>query len=360
MGMGFSAVREGGSEGEGPRGSGPLRVPCFYLAAALLWAVPCTLQAQSRVLVFRTAQSPSRPGLVDALRIQLAGKASVEIGGELSGSALTDRIYQAVASVRKQKAALAVWVQGPVRLSDGSQELILYLVGENQGRAVVEVLRVPGGAGPEADRTLSLKTREVLDNILDDDRSSSLLRASRGRETVAASSGWGWLLDLGLEVGSQPGSDLGQWGLGMGAGARLRISDLSLAAQGLFRFFPSVEIESEQGRVSYRELGPGLAILGLLHASPLAVGLQLGSLLRLVDAKGMTPAGETGSRQELVPVLFSLFQVELELGLRFASRIGAGLEINLRRQRFAVNGREVADLGRVRPMAQAALVFHLQ
>lgn len=352
-------MREGGSRGRVPRRSEVPRAACFYLAAALLWAVPCTLQAQSRVLVFRTAQSPARPGLVDALRIQLAGKASVEVGGELSGSALTDRIEQAVASVRKQKAALAVWVQGPVRLSDGSEELILYLVGENQGRAVVEVLRVPGSAGPEVDRTLSLKTREVLDNILADDSSSSLLRASRGRETVAASSGWGWLLDLGLAVGSQPGSDLGQCGLGMGAGARLHISDLSLAALGVFRFFPSIEIENEQGRVSYSELGPGLAILGLLHASSLAVGLQLGSLLRLVDAEGETPAGETGSRQELVPALFSLFQVELELSLRFALRIGAGLEINLRRQRFTVNGREAADLGRLRPMAQAALVYQL-
>ncbi len=303
--------------------------------------------------------SEARPGLIDALRIQLAGSARVGDGGRLAGQALADRVENAVKIVRKKRAVLALWVQGPVPLSDRSEELVLYLVGEHRGRALVEVLQIPCGAGPEVDRTLALKTREVLDDILSGVPSESLLEEPESAMPVKAASPLGWFVDLGLAIGSQKRSNLGQWGLSLGAGGHLRIADsISLGARLSFRLFPSVDIETEQGRVTFHELDPGLYLIGLLHPLPfLAVGLQQGALLGFVDAEGTTPSGASGSSVELVPSLLSELMVELELRTGLVLRLGAGLEVNLRKLRFAVNDEEVANLGRIRPQGQAALVL---
>jgi hypothetical protein len=257
-----------------------------------------------------------------------------------------------------RQAALAVWVEGPVRLSDGGQELILYLVGKREGRALVEVLRIPGGDGPEADRSLALKTREALDGMLAGDTARMLRETSEQPETVEKPSRLGWVFDLGPVVVAQPGTRLGQWGIGLGAGARLRLSRWRLTGQGLFRLYPRVDIETEQGRVGFDELAPGLGLHGLHEWPPFSLGAQIGFQLRIVRAEGIAPLGTQGSDTSLIPALLSALQAQLELQSWLALRLGVGLELDLHRQRFAINQQEVADLGRLRPFGQMALVFY--
>ena len=45
------------------------------------------------------------------------------------------------------------------------------------------------------------------------------------------------------------------------------------------------------------------------------------------------------------------------LGAGFGASLGCDLQARFRRQRFAINGDEVADLGRVRPFARAMLTW---
>ncbi len=321
-------------------------------------------QRPHRVLVFNTPKAPQRRGLTEALRIQLGGIAHVSDGGVLPGGTLSHRVQEGVLRIGKRSAVLGVWVEGPAQAADGTQELLLVLLGSRHGRAVVEVLRLPGGDGPEVDRSLALKTRAALDTLLEgrepimlDDKG----RADHGRGAAATDAAdrwvWGWILDAGAVATTLEGSDLGQWGLSAGGGIRLQYGRWSLHGRALFRLCPSLEARNAEARVLLQELAPGTGASALLRLGRVAIGPHLGFHLRLVSAEGISPAGNRGSDTVLIPALLSAVQGQLALQPWLALRLALGLEVASRGQAFAVNRQTVAQSDRVRPFGELAVVL---
>src|SRR5947207_9628285 len=134
----------------------------WLVLAGLMWVSGA--RADDRVLLVEDTPGGARR-LVSALRIQLTGAAQVAARPAPRARNTPERIRAATALVRVEDALLVVWAEGPIELPDGSSQAILYAVGQREGRALLEVVRVPGGRGPDMDRTLALKVRSMVDDL---------------------------------------------------------------------------------------------------------------------------------------------------------------------------------------------------
>jgi len=334
-----------------------------WAAACLVCLFSQTGNAQSRVLLFDTQNYPSRDGLYAALRIQLADVAHVTRFGTLTDIAITDRVATASASVKNEKAMLAVWVEGPNKLSDGSSELVLYLVGERSGRAVVELLRLPAGKGPDVDRSLALKVREVVDTlILPESHHGHLLNRpekepSQDRGPFEPGPSLGWVYGAGVFAATQSGTRFGLWGAALDGGVWSSLSGFRIAGEVTLHLHGQIEIENEYGRVFIDETTPGIGVRGLVDYLPFAFGTLLGFQLRIVEATGVTLSGSEGDEQSVMPCFIAALDAQLDFDTVLALRIDIGLQFALRPKLYTINNRELAELGPPRPFAQLGVVF---
>lgn len=341
---------------ESDREYGLLRL-FVWATAYLICSFSQAAYAQSQVLLYRMHKQPLREGLYAALRIQLAGVANVSRAGDLNDSAITDRVATAAANVKEKRAILAVWVEGPVELADGSSELELYLVGERSGRAVVELLRLPAGKGPDIDRSLALKVREVVDVLLESHERLLLNEPSKATTEADYGPSWGWIYGAGVFAATQSGSRFGQWGVGLEGGVFLRVSDCRLAGEALLHLHGQVEIEDEHGQVFVNEVTPGVGIRNLVDYRPFSFGVLLGFQMRIIDARGVTPSSAEGDNQTVLPSFLAAGETQLEFDKVLALRLDLGLQMAVQQKVYAINNREVAILGQLRPFAQLGLVF---
>lgn len=334
------------------------------------WAAACFIclfcqigNAQSRVLLFDTQNYPSRDGLYAALRIQLVGVADVIRFGTLPDTAITDRVATATASVKNEKAMLAVWVEGPNKLSDGSSELVLYLVGERSGRAVVELLRLPAGKGPDVDRSLALKVREVVDTLISTESphqnllNSSVKRPTQDRKPMEPGPSLSWVYGAGVIAATQPGTRFGLWGAALDGGVWWDLSGFRIAGEAMLHLHGQVEIVNEYGRVFIDDITPGIGMRGLVDYLPFSFGTLLGFQLRVVDATGVTLSGSEGDDQSVMPCFITALDAQLEFDTVIALRLDIGLQFALRPKLYTVNDRELAELGQPRPFAQLGVAF---
>jgi hypothetical protein len=263
---------------------------------------------------------------------------------------------------QNEHALLAVWVEGPVPQSDGSSQAVLYLVGQRRGRALLEVVRVPGGAGPDLDRTLALKVRVAVDEI-ERARAASpggtMLAPSQpaARDLSGSEPAWGASLGVGLLGGPQAGAAAGQWGAHLHAGPGLLLDPMRFSLELALAWFPSVHIERAGDSVQLREIAPGLALHAQLRQGAVWLGLRGGMSVAWVQASGLSRTGLTGRARERLTACEGGIDVELPiasgLGVEFALLAQAWLD----RQRFAVSGEQVADLGRFRPLLRLSLTW---
>ncbi|MFI5308357.1 MAG: hypothetical protein ACHQ53_13440 [Polyangiales bacterium] len=328
------------------------------LCSAFVCAGPASAEqpasAQQKVLLLLDPTAV-RPGLLAALRIQLSGVAEVEPLTMERGGSVPARIALATELSLREHALLAVWTVGPA-LDEDASDVVLYLVGQRERRALVEVVRVPGGEGPDLDRTLALKVRVALDEL---ERSGA---ASPGGVMLAPPSpegpkSWGALFGAGAIVGPQTGAAVGQWGAHLRAGPSLLVTPFRLSLELALAWFPALRIESAGDSVRVSELAPGLALHAQVRQAALWLGLRSGVALVWVQASGRSRSGTQGQGSEQLAVLENGVDVELPI----ARGLGVELELLaqtwLDRQRFAVNGREIADLGRLRPLARLTLTW---
>jgi hypothetical protein len=252
-----------------------------------------------------------------------------------------------------------------VELADGSQEAVLYAVGQREGRAQLEVVRVPGGRGPDMDRTLALKVRAVVDEMraqhsgLAEPVSSPAQGEAQPAEAPAAPSEayWTALLAAGVAAAPLARSDFGQWGAVASAGPAWMRGPLRLAATVELGWYPGLDLEHAGASVRYRELDAGLAVNAALRVGDVWLGARSGPGIGFVGATGHAASGAPGTRDVRIASWFFGLDAELELGAGFGFSFGCDVQARFRRQRFAINGDEVADLGRVRPFARALLTW---
>jgi hypothetical protein len=350
---------------------------CFGLALAWAWvclAAEPTYAAEARVLVLES-QAPSS-GLVSALQIQLSGLAAPERLAVPAAVSAAESIERGSRLVRERGALAAVWVErthapGPV---------VLYVVGEREGRALVEVIRVPGDRGPELDRTIALKVREFVGAMQRGQAarpeaaqllqpppapgpqpSAALLaepeleappEAARNGEDAAAPAPstptWTTLAAVGARLGSQPEVGLGRWGLGVLAGPALELNGLRFAALLAFDVFPSVEVERDGNLVRYWEWAFGAVLHAQAQVGTLWLGARAGTQLVGLDAYGLTSGAREGNSEETAWTLLTGIDAEIPLTLHVSLAASLQLQALAKRLYLDVNRVSLVDLGRVR------------
>jgi hypothetical protein len=341
----------------------------FGFAAMLAWLLAAgSLQAQASVVVLRPAGTPEQPGLIQALRIQLADAAPVVDGGELAASSLPERIAEAGQRSRQAQARLAIWVEpaqpGQAGQGDPAAPWLLYLVGQRDGRVLVDVVQVPEGTAPDVERSLALKVREAHDALRAAEPQAALLASEPAAAAQAPRQPWGFRLALGPAAAALDGSAAGQWGLSLQLGTDLHLGGrgrepgrVSLHAAAQLRWFAAAEVGSAAGNVALDELDPGLWLAALYRGGRFGVGLSTGLLARRIHVLAEASGGERGEARELVWSVPIALELQLTLLAQLALRLAPGLEINLDPENFAIAGVPVIELGRIRPGLELSLVL---
>lgn len=317
------------------------------LVFATVVLLEATAAADVRVLVFTPEGEPSRPMFTEALRIQLADIATVVDGGALPSGSLADRVDHAAAAVAATGGTFALWLE-----EGGAGDFVLHVVGRRAGRAVVEIVRMPPAVeGPETDRALAIKARDVIEGILAPAADEDPVRALRPGRPAARGR-----LAYGLEVGivATGGATDAQGGFGIGAAVRFG-SHVDLELYAAARFMSEVGTAAAAGDVDLAEqdLAAGLRVLG---PGRVRLGGTIEAGARWLHAEGTTDGGAMGTASELVPVLSAGPEARLRLRPGVELRAGLAAELAARRQRFALNDVPVLDVGRWRAVGTLALV----
>lgn len=335
-------------------------------------AAPARAQQPSAQVLLLDDGAHPRPGLLASLRIQLADAAQVDArlqSAEQVAASVPARIHTAETIAAQEHVLLVVWSDSPVVAKDGSQEAVLYAVGQREGRALLEVVRVPGGEGPDMDRTLAIKVHEVVSELVASQKaalSSGMLAIETGDPNAHADSATQTdaralapFADLraGALVGTQAGTTLGQWGTQLAAGAGLGGAAFRASATLGIVIFPSLQVTRAAGQVRFSELSPELLITLGRRLDWLWLELQSGVLYSSISATGSTPTGVSASTHAQHASWLLGVQADAPIHAGFSLALGFDLQTRVVRQRFLVNGRELVDLGALRPLAHIALRF---
>jgi hypothetical protein len=336
------------------------------ILGGLLWAAGA--HADDRVLLLENVGQPSQ-ALSTALGVQLIGVAELQVRGMPEVAVLPARIRAARELGQREDALLVVWAEKSVDLPDGTQEAVLYAVGQREGRALLEVVRVPGGLGPDMDRTLALKVREMVDELHRNQArtpSEAMLQPVRPPppKPTAPSSAQGprFGAELGLgglaAVGGPPAGEPARWGAAATGGPVMLDEPLRLSARAELSWLPPVTAQRAGAQVRFGELVPALVLHGQLRQGPLWLGARTGFGLAFVDATGSTSSTGLSAHRTVRTALWLVgLELELPVAAGFGLLLGVELRARFRNQRFEVNGNEVVDLGRLRPLVGLALTW---
>lgn len=364
---------------------------CIVMACvwALVSAAAAAVLAQANdtvdtvlVLQERTREQTS---LVSALRIQLPSTLAVRVRDWAgNGAGLPQRIQYASELASGSALLAVVWTEPTIELADGTRETVLYIVGQRAGRALLDVVRVPAGHGPDLNRALALKVGEVVNDLRQTSAPGaqpSLLsarapsstvpptaavakaaRAQPGTPTAAADRAalqphkrWSAMAAVGGRLATQLEPGWSRWGVGCTAGPMLQIGSWAAALRIGLDWYPEASRVRNRETVGLSELTPLLLASADWRTTPnLALGVRSGAGLAFLTATGTTARG---SSNEDKTNTFSWFVgVEAVQALSAGLAIAASIDMQVQavQQRFAVNEHDVADLGRMR------LVFGLQ
>lgn len=334
----------------------------------LAWAGVAS--AEPKVVVLSAPEAPERPGFVEALRIQLAGVASVERAGSLAPGTQSERVEAAADAAERAGATLGVWVEGPFTRADGGRELVVHVVGKARGRAVIEVVRTPAERSAEApdpavDRSLALKVRALVGDLAAPrgvlDATVVPERSAGEASAVSAEAARGAAPRARVEVGALAavGSPGVRAGAHAGAGARLAWAPFGMELVARIEWLEPANATSAVGTVEVTELVPGLELRGDVHAGDLRLGALLGTELRALGADGTTRRGVRGSARMFVPAVLTGPYLALPLGHVVEVRLVLALALALREEHLALSGVSVVDTERLRANAGLLLGAHL-
>jgi hypothetical protein len=251
---------------------------------------------------------------------------------------------------------MAVWIE---RTQDGEGRpgaWLLYAVGP-PGSELTQVFQLGEAAGPELDRAMALKVRELVDRA----RATATAEVHHAAAATATTAPpVATTPALALELGGAAALGEPSWQAGpvvaiatTGGVAGARVDGYVLAT-----YAGVVDDAGAAGQVAFRELGAAVGARALTPGSVgFGAGLELGT--RLLHARGVTPGGATATEWVVVPTATAAVAVEWRLGRRIELRLAAGAELALTRQQLAVNNTVVTDLGRVRPMARLSLAIFI-
>jgi hypothetical protein len=321
------------------------------------------LQAQTplAVIVLQERGQP-QPGLVSALQIQLTGSWALQVREVPPGAEVSARLQQAGELARAEQTLAVVWAELGLAEADGSRQALVYVVGQRDGRALVQVVRVPGGHGPDLERSLALKIGEILEELSSQSGEARLLRASSPPSAAEPIEPAPAPLRQGLVVAAGArfafsGSGFGRSGLGLEVGPSARRGRLLLRVGLGIDWFPQASVRRAGAEVSVSELTPLLRAAGEYELGRLSLAARSGIGYELVRARGQTPNGRIGAADGGSAACFLGLGLAYELGFDLWLAAAGDLVLQASRQRFQVNGRDEVDLGRVQARWSIDLVY---
>lgn len=326
----------------------------LWLCALVAW-MPARIQAQ--VAVLAAADAPARPGFVQSLRIHLpAGVSVIEAGTLRASTSTSERIDEALTIAAAHHAHAAVWIEGPTTRADAQRELVLYVVGRRNDRAIVDVLRIntSDDTSSSIDRSLALKASHVLSDVA---RGEDLVQSDLASTGLApARKGVSALVLLGAALHFGSGSVPMQPGLRVGAGVQLFTGAQTWGALLRMQPWSSHRTRGDGGLLALDETSYGLELTWLYGPGPLAFGGRVGALGRDIEAQGTTVLGAYGQERVLIPGWIVGPSVAWTLHPNLRIDAGVIVEGSLRRHDYALNDSRMADTGRVRASLHAELV----
>ena len=321
---------------------------------------------RARLVLLQIEGAAARPALEPSLRIQLRELELVSERVALPPD-VPSRIAAANRIAEDEAADWVIWADelqtDPGRPAD---QAVLYVVGRKDGRALIEIVRVPGGEGPEVDRSLAIKVRELVG--AEDGAAYALGNKelpppgppdTEGGDRGPAPSRTRFSIEAGLQA-----SDEGSAGLAadvfFALAPSLRTDLLVIAVPLELAIGLPRSSELDGARVEWTELGVAawLKVGARVHPA-ITLGGGLGGKLAFTDAEGVAARGERGESTERLPAILTSLDAELALTEAVATRLTLGLESRLRRQRFLIEGREVGDTGRAVLFGRISAVWHI-
>lgn len=337
------------------------------LVAVLLATIVTPARAEELPLVIMLVDEvEAQPQLLDALRIQLAGKAQVRSQADTSDPALISKSHVASSVLAATGARLVIWMDPPASDAEKTTTL-LHLVGDQEGRVLVLVHPIESQDLATAHRALALKVAEVFETLETSRAAAMALAIQRPvgappKEQPAATEdapapSFAFVGDLGGWGATGTGTAPIQGGVVFGAGARMRAGAFvgDLVAAG--RVATTLSHDDQNGSVDVDEgaVGGALRLAGVW--SIVALGGEVGVGGRIMSATGETPLGREGEGDTVVPYLTLMPQATFRLTGFMELRASVGVEVALRRHRFLVNDTPILDVGTARGVATGAFVF---
>jgi hypothetical protein len=332
-----------------------------------LAVLPASAEPLPRVVVLPSEQSPVVPTFVEALRIQVVNRADVVVGPPLRSQSLGARLREASRLVGEGQATLAIWIEESSSQEPSVREFIVYGVGRQEHRALIEVARIRADEAPDTMRALALKVGAFIDTVLAvKERGPELARGIDGEgpppaplpESRSRSS---FVAEVGALGAISTTSAGAQGGLAVAAGARLDRGAQLLELYAGLGLLTDLHVDSAAGDLTVREKRVVGGVRALFVPEQVRPRVAFGALVeggaRLLTADGVSPSGGRGGVGRTVPVLAFGGEARLLLGASAALRAAIGLEVEATRQTFDIDEVPAADLGRVRPMAMISLVF---
>jgi hypothetical protein len=339
----------------------PARMRAYWavwMAASCLSLSALSARAQQpdaeRVVLLQSQSAVARPALEASLRIQLRGLELTTLSVDFPPD-LPSRVRLASEVAREHSADWVFWADDFHTETDASSsQAVLYVVGRRDGRALIEVVRVPGGQGPEVDRSLALKVRELI-GVRD---GAALALGVREAEPSGSANRIGLWVELGAQASSEGSAGLAADAF-LAIGPSLTTPSLVLAVPLELSYGLPRNVARAGDRIEWTELSAGGWLKLLLQVHPrLQLGGGLGGKLSFTSAEGRSAAGRRGDSTEALAALLVSAEAELRISPAVGARAALGVEQRAQRQRFYIEGREIADTGRTVPYARVSLVWH--
>lgn len=323
--------------------------------ATLCWLSLCG-QVQAQVVVLSAEGAAPRPAFVASLRIHLPPDTSVADGGTLRIGSPSERIEQALGAAELNDALAAVWVEGPVARRDGTGELVLYVVGRKENRAIVDVLRVSTGDSTQldhsVDRSLALKVSQVLSDLM---HGTDVIEATPPAAPTRDSASWRGGAYVGGLMRTGSGTVDAQPGLRVAVGARAPLPIGSIDVIGRIHLLPRARAQSEVGTITLSEVSPAIEAAWTVAIDRWSIGASVGAQLRVIEVAGQTAAGTRGDQNASILSLNVGPVLRLALHSNVQLAFGTDVEVSLHRRRYTINDSVRGDTGRLRATLHAGL-----
>jgi len=306
-------------------------VAAFALALTLL--VGQARADGARLVILETRARPIPEGLLEALRIQLAGTANVS---EVTLPSATVR--RSDAELERRSAAWVLWIA-----ESGAEPVVSVLGGSDDSEPIT--LSPALSDSPELERILALKVGLLME------RPAPQPEPETGRTITGAF--------VELRASASSGGDPHLWlpSIGLAAGPRWAAANWLLEAHGSFALRAELDSRSRVGETDVSSTYIGAGARALLRSSRFASGPFLEVGMETLRARGIAKDKRTGAAELTAPTATLGLQARLSALENFELCASGGGELWLTRERLELLGTPTVDFGRIRATLGISAIF---